>query len=709
MGVLETLGLGTGRSRFFGVSSACPGRLLDYSTLGIVLSDELVARASGVAIALESLATSDDPDGFVPSMGEVAPTLTDLAADWHHLDGYVGDVGRRFALFLDPTWDGDRAALGDRSVIAFDGVLSRLGGVGFADRDAAIAAATADLAVLHELHDARHPSADDIEALAQRVRRGQHDPAYAVTMLDALGPDGLLDVVALIEYGYSSPRNAGTPDEGWALEQLAPFGTMLGTALGPAADGLSGRGLGAESGDDPSAQPRLSDDWLPDFVDLGLDADGYEAFHHSLLVSQADLPAWALLALVDARVTDKVRRGFEGPQVMVTDETLPAWGGEANSTEANLLRGLGRDGEASARWLSDVDDDGVTNAQALIRYDIGNGYVTQHGAIGEALVAGLGDAASDIWAAGGPQLEPDLFVTVVDEVAGEGTIHLAGMEPGLAAATAAHLDTVQGLVNDGFNPSEIETTPAFDRTAVFLREVLRNDEAVSVLSAASGEYLRDQLRTLPDGAGRGDGLSETGRTIGVISQAQANAIMAEEGVVAAASGHASDRVNVAIGMLPFGLGQAHDVLDAIGPSVGQLLFGESGRAEAGEEARDALFQADRAVAVITSVHHYNEGSVDADAAIAAADAFVREFDDDELDVDLATIRSVFLEPDGTPRAQLPPIASMTDGQIQALRAWVFSDDATGPGQEPGRNPVREDFADLSIAIGQIRGRLVYGG
>lgn len=692
---------GTATRRFWATSSANPGRLLDYSTLGRTLSDELVAEAAAVASALEALGRSSDPEGLVPAMGEVSPSFSELAGDWHHLDGFVGDVGRAFAQFLDPAWGGDRSALVDQSVTVPDLALARFGQVGFADRAEAVAAAQADLAAIRATLDALHPSADDIEALAGRVRRGQFDPAYAVTLTEGLGPEGFLDVVDLVEDAYDSPRNAGRPDDGWGLRQLAPFSAVLSTAV----DTVAGTPASARidpANDGLPADQRLAGGWLSDFVAFGVDGDSHQAFHHSLLVSQADLPAWALMRLADAGVTAMVR-GHGGPVPVASTETLRVWGPDAGSTEANVLRGLGRNGVAAEQWLSATQDD-VTNAEALLTYEVGATYRSTYPDRADHLIAGFGDAASDVWASGLAAADADLFALVVDTVADEGSLHVPGMEPGLARGTAAHMGTVHQRVNDGFNPSTSNTTPEFDGTAVFLREVLRDDEAASVLSSATGSYLHDQLEGGPEGE-RGRVLVESGRTVGVVSQAHANAIMSGAAAEDAAAGDAGDRLDFLIGMLPFGIGEAHGALDAAGPSVGHLVFGDSARDEAGDRARRSLVETQHVLAITTSVHHYDAGAVDAHTAVDAAHGFVRKFPDDDLDADIDTIRSVFLTADGRPRDKLPPVTTMTDDQFEALQAWVHSPHATGAEQVAEHNPIHYDYSKLSTGMNEAGDRV----
>jgi hypothetical protein len=380
----------------FGVSSADPGKLLDYSTRGLCLSQDLVTAAGSVSDALDLLAGAADPDGLVPSADDVAERLTDLADGWVHLDEYVGDVGRGFALLLDPSWDGDRTTLDDRVVTGFDMWVTTLGRVGYADRDDAVRAARDHVGSVRELLDADRPSSDDVDDLAGLVGRGRFDPAYAVAFVEALRPEGLTDLVGLIERGYHSPTKAEPREVGWGLTMLAPFSAILGTALDTVPDMSADRRVDA---DDARLRPqrRLSDGWVDEFLDRGLAGDASERFRHSLLVAQAELPADLLVALADAAVTALIR-GAEGPTRMLGDDQLPVWGVEVATVEANVLRSLARNVVASGMWLARVGADGRTNAEALATYDPRRPGTDL---FFDELAAAFRAAASEVWGAAG--------------------------------------------------------------------------------------------------------------------------------------------------------------------------------------------------------------------------------------------------------------------------------------------------------------------
>src|SRR5690606_29503520 len=104
---------------------------------------------------------------------------------------------------------------------------------------------------------------------------------------------------------------------------------------------------------------------------------------------------------------------------------------------------------AAAEWLTDTDD-GTTNAEALLRYEPGPGYLTHDPVMREVHLAGVGDAASDVFGAGLPLADAEVMGTVIDTVAAEGSLHLPGMEPGLATGAAAHMELLHERINDDF-------------------------------------------------------------------------------------------------------------------------------------------------------------------------------------------------------------------------------------------------------------------
>lgn len=684
----------------FGVAQADPGKLLDYSTVGVSLAQALVTHAAAVDEALGVLAVASDPHGLVPAAGDVAERFSDLAGDWFHLDEFVGDVGSGFARLADPFWNGDRTQVAPGVVSGFEILVGALGRVGYADRDDAVAAAAADVEAVKAALDDGRLSATDVEELSSRIGRGRHDPAYAVHFVDLMGPEGMVAVVGLIEDAYASPRNPGNPETGWGLGQLAPFGDVLTTALGTLPGTASAELPDVDLATLPDDQ-RLASSWLDEFVDIGLEGDLRTAFDHSLLVSQAVLPAAALLSLADRHVTPRVRSGFEGPTPVLDERHLGAWGPGAGTIETNIVRGLGNNAVAAEHWLSDEARDGTTNAEALLDLDVGASYQTAYGALAGEYAAGFGDAASDLWGAGLPLADDTLVDTVIDEVAKEGGLHIPGMEPGLAEGVVAHFDVLDQRVNDGFDRLGADAADRLENTSLFLREVMRNDEAAAALRQAAGEYIDDRLDAAPTaGVPREAALQTAGRTVGAIARADANAARAGGRDADAGGGDAADRLDYLIGWLP-GLGPLNDLADAGGNGIGGLIFGDSHHDEAADEAQRRLVAHEHAVAGLVAIHHYEAGHVDAEVAARVAWDSAQER---KLDIDRAAVEGLFLQPDGTPRTTLPPIDTMTEAQRVAFLSWVFSSDVVDA--DPGLPPqAASDANALQAGSIQVGNRL----
>jgi hypothetical protein len=688
---------GTHVPHLWDVSAADPGKLLDYTTVGLEMCDALSTRSAVVTGSLETLTLVADPHGLVPSMGDIAGRFADLAAGWVHLDDFVGDVGRGFARFLDPTWSGDRDDLRGGVVIAPDRVLAARGQIGFADRDAAIAAAGADFATLLDLLADPHVSAEEVEAIASAVRRGQHDPAYAVTLAELLGPDHYVDIVGVIEDADGDETTHPTPDPGWGLAMLAPFSTVLTTAADTRAGVPDGQRL------DPgnahlAADARLDRNWLTDFVDLGTSGGAHTAFHVSLLAAQATLPKDTVLQLVDARVTDMIR-SEDGPTPVLSRDDLAVWGPTATTTEANLLRALGNNPDAAATWLDRADGDSVTNAEALLRYDIGAPYRNRFPDSAQMHIGAFGAAASDVWAAGLTVGDADLFDLVVDTVADEGELHLPGMEPGLATGTVAHMDDVHARINDRWDVTADHGTPAFEDTGVYLREVMRDGWAAEIMAGGTRDQL-DQALATPDADGRSTYLTETGRTVGAITQSHANALLANGAEADEAAGDKADQFNFLVGLIPYGEGVAGTVntaADALGPSAGDATFGQSAYDDAKPASQAVMLDLNKTLAIATATHHFDTGTINPAAAIESAQEHVSRFPVGEpFSVSRDSIERAFLDYGGDAHDTLPRFSEMSDHDQYVLLDWAVSPggaDVNHALQTP--SVAGKDYIDLS--------------
>ena len=296
----------------------------------------------------------------------------------------------------------------------------------------------------------------------------------------------------------------------------------------------------------------------------------------------------------------------------------------------------------------------------------------------DRLATGLGHGASSVWAAGLPGADADLFHAVVDTVAADGRLRLPGVEPGLAQGAAARMDVVEARINGGFRLDTQEGTRRFEDTAVFLREVMRHEDAAATLRSAAGEHLQDRLEQLPaPGPDRDAALQVAGRTMGVLAQADANAAIANGQAADAVDGANADAVDYLASWVP-GVGPVNDLLGGAGGGAGEWLFGDSRADEAGDAAQRRIFLADRALAATVAMHHVESGTIDPRAASEAAWSAVEALD---LDIDRATVDGLFLDPAGNPRPAVPPVDQMTPAERRAFYAWVFTTDGASSGDD----------------------------
>ncbi len=692
MSFFDTLFGRDGLRCLFDVSSADPGKLLDYASWGQLMDLDLSTKASTLSTSVDSLTTASDPHGLLPSMGDVADRLTDLVGDWAHLDDFVSDVGAGFAKLLVPNWGGNRDAVRAGVVAVPDHRLAATGQIGLADRDDAINAARADALALQDLLDG-DPSVDDVEAIIDRVRRGQYDPAYAVTLATVLGPDGLFSLVDTIEDAWDYEDADGTAvDAGWGLGQLAPLSTVLTTAADTQRDVPLHERIDESNATLPDSM-RLDREWLDEFVEMGTSGDPADMFDVSLLASQATLPTYALLTLAEAANVSDLIRSNDGPAQRAGANGALVWGPSALTTEGNVLRGLGNNPDAAETWLTQIGGDEMTNAEALLRYEI-----DETSDASRADIEALGAAASEVWAAGLPEGDAELFDTVVDTVADEGAIHLSGMEPGLATGTVAHMDDLHVRINERFDPSDRVGTVALENSGVFLREVMRDEDGASIIVTGTREYFSDRLDALdhpgasPPAEGREAYLEETGRTLGAISESHANALLANGADEDSASGDHADQANFFAGLIPGG-GKVNDLADAfVGPGIGNVIFDESAYDTAQADAQNVIHDLDDALAVTTATHHYNIGTTNGVDANAAAQQDVDRYAIEGHTITDTRIEMVFLDPGGQPRSQLPAFDDMNTWSQTIVLDWANSPGATGAGSTSPQ--IRIDYEDL---------------
>ncbi|HEY6416585.1 MAG TPA: hypothetical protein VIX41_10120, partial [Acidimicrobiales bacterium] len=276
-------------------SSANPFKLGRYSSDGLALVATLKAQAAAVAGALAGLRGSGSP--YLPALGDPDATLTDLVGDWHHLDEFAGDVANAF-FQANQSLGERRLSQGqlDAMVLTMaDASILSLGHVGYADRDAAIAAAnqlTQDIRAAME----DGISADELDGLADRATRGQFDPAFAVTVVEAMGVDGMVRIPALIEAAWPGGEYGDNP--GWGQDRLLPFAAILTTAMDTRA-ATPQIDRGDPDNQDLADGDRLNEDWVRDFTDFWQpdEFDQPNNLHYSLLVKSAALPSDVLVTV----------------------------------------------------------------------------------------------------------------------------------------------------------------------------------------------------------------------------------------------------------------------------------------------------------------------------------------------------------------------------------------------------------------------------
>ncbi len=205
----------------------------------------------------------------------------------------------------------------------------------------------------------------------------------------------------------------------------------------------------------------------------------------------------------------------------------------------------------------------------------------------------------------------EVMAQVIDKVADEGAIHNPGLPLAFANGVAANIDTIHSHINDDFGFGGTDGTDGFNDTHTFLRETVRHPDAAEVVAGAASDYFRDRLDSLPDDTGREFHLTETGRTLGVITQAHANATIAEARSAAEATQPTAGTLNFLVGLIPY-VGELNDFAGIGGASFGDLVTQASGGDTAAAEAaaRAYVLDLEQVGAVTLTTHHYNLGAID---------------------------------------------------------------------------------------------------
>ena len=402
-----------------------------------------------------------------------------------------------------------------------DDRLGDLGRIGYADRDVAVAEANRLATDLRNAVGNGRLSADDMTALADRAARGQYDPAFAVTLAEGLGVDGMVRIPALIEAAWPGGRHGDNP--GWGQVRLAPFATLLGTAMDTRA---ATRDLDRHDPDNQhlAADDRLSESWVDDFTSFWQpdQFDQPNNFHHSLLVRHADLPTDVLVDVAD-RQLDYLLAHDARPTAYMNG--VP-WGYRDSTTEINILGALGANDDASLQWLDQKSPgDGTlgypgrtaTNLEMLLRYDPN----TEDPVLGDAL-ATVVDNGLQHW----DDRSDALFEVAVDTVGDQDAVHFDALLPVLGEGARTHIDQLAARTHEvlpgaaGQNDQNA-LQPLYDAHD-FLEVLMVDDTAANSVYKGGVEYL--QRRVLGDtGDGFGGEARDIGSLMGLITEADENA------------------------------------------------------------------------------------------------------------------------------------------------------------------------------------------
>jgi hypothetical protein len=560
-------------------SSANPFKLGRYSSDGLALVATLKAQADTVAGALAGLRGSGSP--YLPALGEPDATLTDLVGDWHHLDEFAGDVANAFFQanrnlgerpLSQQQLDAMVLSMGDESIL-------RLGHVGYADRDTAIAAATQ---LTHDIRAAMDDgiSTDELDGLADRATRGQFDPAFAVTFVEGMGVDGMIRIPALIEAAWPGGQYGDNP--GWGQDRLLPFATILTTAMDtrtatPQIDRHDPDNQDLADGD------RLGEDWVREFTDFWQpdEFDQPNNLHHSLLVRSAALPSDVLVGVANRQLDYLLAHDATPTGYM---NSIP-WGIEDSVAEINILDALGANDDASLDWLGMKNPgDGTiyypgrtaTNMEMLLRYGP------------NTIDPGLGDALATVVDNGLQHWDSDrsdaLFEIVVDTVADREGVHFDQLLPTLGEGARTHIDqladrtyeVMPSTVGDVDQNAQQGLYNAHD----FLKVLMADDDAANSVYRGGLEFVQTALRS-DTGDGFGGESRQIGGLMGLVTEADENArVDATEARIAARQSFLDGvgLVKDVVGLVPVAGQTASSAIDIGSFALDQAIdnFGMSG-------------------------------------------------------------------------------------------------------------------------------------
>lgn len=650
-------------------SSANPFKLGRYSSDGLALVATLKTPAETVASALDGLRGSGSP--YLPAVGEPDATLTDLVGDWHHLDEFAGDVANAFfqanhRLGERPLTPGQMDAMvlsmGDESILS-------LGHVGYADRDAAIAAAnqlTQDIRAALEdgIGD------DELDRLADRATRGQFDPAFAVTFVEGMGVDGMVRIPALIEAAWPDGEYGDNP--GWGQERLAPFAMLLTTAMDtraatPEIDHHDPDNQDLADGD------RLGEDWVDEFTNFW-QADEFDQpnnLHYSLLVEHAALPTDVLVDVANRQLDYLLAHDATPISYM---NGIP-WGHEDSMAEINILDALGANRDASLEWLTMKNPgDGTiyypgrtaSNMEMLLRYHPN----TVDPTLGQAL-ATVVDNGLQHWDRSG---SAELFDIAVDTVGDQDAVHFDALLPTLGEGAREHMDRLVDRTDERLGGQD--ALQGLHDAHDFLKVLMDDDAAANSIYQGGLEYVRDSLDADRDGGGFTGRSIKIGGLMGLITEADENARVAATEARIAARQSFLDGVGLVkdiVGLVPVA-GQTASSAISIGSfALDQAIdnFGMSGLEGAvDQQYRDmegvrAGIRAELSSAM--AAYEYGVRGTWTSAEVIEATNEELGYEADGMDTDFFA--------DGTTgdRRPIKPFAEMSDDEREAYNQWFNSE------------------------------------
>ena len=553
-------------------SSADPAKLAGFATATLEALRILKARADDVTRTVEALGSAGVD---LPRLDDTAADLADLVGDWEHLGFFARDVANGFYAFLGEVgYQGGVVTLGDRR-------LAELGTIGFADRDAAIAAAEAMADRYRALLDGGYEglAVEAVWDVLHLADRGRYDPAFAVAFSEAVGVEGYVDLVAMLRTATTRPAiHDPVPPEG--LEGVEVLATLLTTALGTLPGLPPGEGSPATAGwsDGERLDPRFLDDLAhgfdPEEGRYNTDFPVRTNTDLAVLVGLTAPPTSAAVRIADGRLTPLLRDP-ERFDARPGDEGAD-WGDHGGRV-TNYARMLARDPDASAQWLVD-EVGGTRNIDLVLRRESERLGLDVDGGRTLAEVVEHGVTHTD------DDLRRTAMHQAIEVIGGrQDEIRNPHLPDVLARGVAHNMDLVDDLVNIGWAPHTGQPpTGGGELTHDFLVEVFRDESAATTVHRAIQDHSLERLRALPpeDPSMEYDfrtmGLREIGHLHGMALSAEAHVVQDSIEEYAARREQAADSLNVAVGLIPwadgaFGIG--NDIADVYNFSLGELIAG----------------------------------------------------------------------------------------------------------------------------------------